>query len=63
MESPETFNDVIVDNILIFPTHPHLTYLVKPNPSYCNQKNSEEVRVPEDGWKQVRCQSKVRASF
>jgi hypothetical protein len=38
MESPETFNDVIVDNVLSFPTHPHSTYLIKPNPSYCNQK-------------------------
>jgi hypothetical protein len=36
MESPETFNDVIVDNVLRFLMHPHSTYLFKLNPSYCN---------------------------
>jgi hypothetical protein len=38
MESLETFNDVIVDNVLRLLTHPHSTYLVKPNQSYRNRK-------------------------
>jgi hypothetical protein len=41
MHSQETFNNRIVDNILSFSTHPHLTYLVKPNQSY---RNRETVR-------------------
>jgi hypothetical protein len=49
MEYLETFKDDIVYNILSFPTHPHSTYLVKSNPSYCNQKNSEEAWVSEEG--------------
>jgi hypothetical protein len=42
MESPKTFNDVVVDNILIFLTHPHTTYLVKSKQSYQNQKTARE---------------------
>jgi hypothetical protein len=38
IHSQETFNYSIVDNILSFLTHPHSTYLVKPNQSYRNRK-------------------------
>jgi hypothetical protein len=38
MHSEETFKNINVDNILSFSTHPHSTYLVKPNHSYRNRK-------------------------
>jgi hypothetical protein len=42
MQSLETFNDVIVDNIFSFLMHPHMTYLVTSNQSYCNRKTARE---------------------
>jgi hypothetical protein len=42
MESPETFNDVIVDNFLSFQMHPHMTYLVKRNQGYHNPKTTRK---------------------
>jgi hypothetical protein len=48
MHSQETFDNSIVDNIISFSTHPHSTYLVKPNQSYRNRKT---VRKREFRWK------------
>jgi hypothetical protein len=48
MHSQETFDNSIVDNIISFLTHPHSTYLVKPNQSYRNRKT---VRKREFRWK------------
>jgi hypothetical protein len=42
IQSQETSNDSIVDNILSFLTHPHTTYLVKPNQSYRNRKTARK---------------------
>jgi hypothetical protein len=38
----ETFNNSIVDKVLSFTTHPHTTYLVKLNHSYCNRKTARK---------------------
>jgi hypothetical protein len=38
IQSQETSNNSIVENIPSFPMHPHMTYLVKLNQSYRSQK-------------------------
>jgi hypothetical protein len=42
MQSQETSNYSIVDKFLSFQMHPHVTYLVKPNQSYHNQKTARK---------------------
>jgi hypothetical protein len=54
IQSQETSNNSIVENILSFPMHPDMTYLVKANQSYRSQ-NREETRVSAESWKQIWC--------
>jgi hypothetical protein len=44
----ETCNLSIVDNFLIFPTHPYATYLVKRNKSYRNRKTARKHRFQQE---------------
>jgi hypothetical protein len=53
MQSQETPNHSIVDNFLSFQRNPHVTYLVKPNQSYRNQKNNEAALFSAESWKQI----------
>jgi hypothetical protein len=64
MESPETFNDVIVDNILRLPTHPHSTYLVKPNQSYRYQKTARKHEFQQKAGNrfEVRVREKLNSN-
>jgi hypothetical protein len=42
MESQESFNNSIIDNVLSFPMRPHMTYLVKQNQGYHNLKTTRK---------------------
>jgi hypothetical protein len=52
MESQETFNNSIVDNVLSFPTRHHMTYLVKRNQGYRNPKTARNCgfRQKVENW-------------
>jgi hypothetical protein len=53
MPTQEIFNIDMIVIFLSFQKHPYATYLVKPNQSYRNRKNSEEARFSAECWKQV----------
>jgi hypothetical protein len=42
IQSQESSNNGIVENVLSFLIHPHTTYLVKLNPSYHNRKTARK---------------------
>jgi hypothetical protein len=42
LQSQETFNNSIVNNILSFPTDSHMTYLVKPDQGCRNMKTASK---------------------
>jgi hypothetical protein len=62
MHSQETSNTSIIDDVLSFLKHPHMTSLIKLNQSYQNLKTARKCGFQQKGWNPFWCRSKVRIS-